>query len=189
MDQKCKFHCGADGDVAAVRWTETLCQLLQTADSMKQEAQSKMSKVRVQRLIRSCDGCFMKRSACRSHRPISFGSCDPPQPSYPPPIHRTLTAALEEWKLCQIFIVKSAKAHSSVFSRTKPVHYHLPTSNNCEVASDNTCSLSRIWQPILTKHLDCLVCVEQSHGLRLCADEQQRPEEGRVALRLKIKAT
>lgn len=98
MDQKCKFHCGVDGDVAAVRWTETLCQLLPTADSMKQEAQSKMSKVRVQRLIRSCDGCFMKRSACRSHRPISSESCDPP--STPPPIHCALAAALEEWEWC-----------------------------------------------------------------------------------------
>lgn len=80
MDQKCKFYCGVDGGVAAVRWTETLCQLLLTADSMKQEAQSKMSKVRVQRLIRSCDGCFMKGSACRSHVQ------SPPSPVIPHPL-------------------------------------------------------------------------------------------------------
>lgn len=60
MYQKPKFPWSVYRGVTAVRWTGTLCQLLPTADSINQEAQSKMSKVRVQRLIRSCKGAFWK---------------------------------------------------------------------------------------------------------------------------------
>lgn len=64
------------------------------------------------------------------------------------------------------------------------------TSNNCEV-SDNACSLSRIWQLILTEHLDCLACVElcrlMACGSVLMSSRDMRKDK--VAQRPKIKTS